>query len=93
VVDFGNDILSKNGANGKEIGFVPKNTINNIIDKNNSWRPIIKIKLDMEKSGTTSVITTMIIILFIISVVHSIGKWVVPEKENLHYMISPSVIL
>ena len=46
----------------------------------------------MEKSGTTSVITTMLSI-FIISVVHSIGKWVAPEKENLHYMISQSVIL
>ncbi len=70
----GNDILSKNGANGKEMGSVPKNTTNNIMDKNNSWRPIIKIKLDMEKSGTTSVITTMLSILFIISVVHSIGN-------------------
>ena len=64
---FGNDILSKNGASGKEIGVVPKNTINNIIDKNNSWRPIIKIKLDMEKSGTTSLITTMITIFILLS--------------------------
>lgn len=64
LIGFGNDILSRNGVNGKEIGVVPKNTINNIIDKNNSWRPIIKIKLDIEKSGTTSLITTMITILF-----------------------------
>ena len=43
-------IMGTNGANGNEIGSDPKKSTNKIIHKNNSCRPIIKMKSDFETS-------------------------------------------
>jgi hypothetical protein len=51
----------KNGANGKDIGILPKKIINRTTPNNNICPPIIKIKSDVEVSITHLSMSTIFI--------------------------------